>query len=42
MMDLSAGNLSVSICFPLYKDEKTVRLVAEKALRLLSSLCDQY
>jgi len=29
---------SVSLFFPVYKDERTVRAVAEKALRLLSSL----
>ncbi len=29
---------SVSLFFPVYRDERTVRVVAEKALRLLSSL----
>jgi glycosyltransferase involved in cell wall biosynthesis len=34
--------LSVSLCFPVYRDERTVRVVAEKALRLLASLADRY
>jgi len=33
---------SVSLCFPVYRDESTVRVVAEKALRLLASLTDRY
>ena len=32
----------VSFMFPVYKDEKTVRTVADKALRLLDSITDQY
>lgn len=33
---------SLSLCFPVYHDEKTVRVVAEKALRLLASITDRY
>ena len=33
---------SISLFFPVYKDERTVHLVAEKALRLLSSLGGEY
>lgn len=33
---------SVSLFFPVYRDESTVRIVAEKALHLLSSLSDEY
>jgi glycosyltransferase involved in cell wall biosynthesis len=33
---------SVSLFFPVYRDERTVRTVAEKALRLLSSLGGPY
>ncbi|HWW93486.1 MAG TPA: glycosyltransferase family 2 protein [Vicinamibacteria bacterium] len=33
---------SISLCFPVYKDERTVHLVAEKALRLLSSLAGEH
>ena len=34
--------LSISLFFPVYNDEKTVRAVAEKALNLLSSLTKEY
>jgi glycosyltransferase involved in cell wall biosynthesis len=33
---------SISLFFPVYKDERTVHLVAEKAVRLLSSLGGEY
>jgi glycosyltransferase involved in cell wall biosynthesis len=33
---------SISLFFPVYRDERTVPLVAEKALRLLSSLGGEY
>lgn len=33
---------SVSLFFPVYKDENTVRIVAEKALKLLRSLDGEY
>jgi glycosyltransferase involved in cell wall biosynthesis len=33
---------SISLFFPVYKDERTVHMVAEKALRLLSSLEGEY
>jgi glycosyltransferase involved in cell wall biosynthesis len=33
---------SISLFFPVYKDERTVQTVAEKALRLLSSLEGEY
>jgi len=42
MTHLGDRELSVSVCFPVYQDEKTVRLVAEKALRLASSVGDRY
>ena len=32
----------MSLFFPVYKDERTVRIVAEKALRFVSSLGDEY
>jgi glycosyltransferase involved in cell wall biosynthesis len=32
----------VSLCFTAYKDERTVRTVAEKALKLLPSVSDEY
>jgi len=32
------AEMQVSLLFPVYKDERTVRVVAEKALELLSSL----
>ena len=33
---------SLSLFFPVYNDEKTVRIVAEKALSLLTSLAEEY
>jgi glycosyltransferase involved in cell wall biosynthesis len=33
---------SISLIFPVFKDERTVRIVAEKALRLLQSVADEY
>lgn len=33
---------SISLIFPVYKDELTVRVVAEKALRFLESAADDY
>lgn len=32
----------ISIFFPVYKDERTVRRVTQKSLAVLSSLCDRY
>ena len=32
----------ISLMFPVFKDERTVRIVAEKALRLLQSSADEY
>jgi glycosyltransferase involved in cell wall biosynthesis len=34
--------MSVSLFFPVYKDEKTVRIVAEKALEFLKRISDEY
>ncbi|MGH9320822.1 MAG: glycosyltransferase family 2 protein [Vicinamibacteria bacterium] len=36
------SDFRVSLFFPVYRDEKTVRNVAEKALKLLPSLCSDY
>ena len=36
------GDLRLSLFFPVYKDERTVRSVAQKALRLASSLTADY
>lgn len=33
---------SISLLFPVFKDEKTVRIVTEKAVRLLQSVADEY
>ncbi len=35
-------SMPISFLFPVYKDEKTVRIVAEKALRFLKSVTDEY
>ncbi|HSF19614.1 MAG TPA: glycosyltransferase family 2 protein [Vicinamibacteria bacterium] len=35
-------DLKVSLFFPVYRDERTVRIVTEKAVALLSSLCEEY
>ncbi|HXV61561.1 MAG TPA: glycosyltransferase family 2 protein [Vicinamibacteria bacterium] len=35
-------DLKVSLFFPVYRDERTVRTVTEKAVALLSSLCEEY
>jgi glycosyltransferase involved in cell wall biosynthesis len=36
------SDLRVSLFFPVFRDEKSVRNVAEKALKLLSELCTDY
>lgn len=36
------SDLRVSLFFPVFRDERSVRTVAEKALRLLSELCSEY
>ena len=36
------SELRVSLFFPVFRDERSVRIVAEKALRLLAELCSDY
>jgi glycosyltransferase involved in cell wall biosynthesis len=36
------NELRVSLVFPVYRDERSVRIVAEKGLKLLSELCCDY
>jgi glycosyltransferase involved in cell wall biosynthesis len=36
------SELRASFFFPVYRDERSVRIVAEKGLRLLSELCSDY
>ena len=36
------SDLRVSLFFPVFRDERSVRNVAEKALKLLSELCSDY
>ena len=41
-MNQPIDDLRVSLFFPVFRDERTVRVVAEKALRLLPELCSDY
>ncbi len=36
------SNLRASLFFPVFRDERSVRTVAEKGLKLLSELCSEY
>jgi glycosyltransferase involved in cell wall biosynthesis len=41
-MNDSAGKPNISLFFPVYNDEGTVRAVTEKAIRVLSELCSKF
>ena len=36
------SNLRASLFFPVFQDQRSVRTVAEKGLKLLSELCSEY
>lgn len=41
-METSAPNETISLIFPVYRDEHTVRTVAEKALKVLPDVASEY